>query len=349
MNAARAIADYPTGLHSFLDEAGWSDAMILPLSGDASFRRYFRLHAPDGRTAVLMDAPPGREDVRPFYAVGQWLVDQGLSAPRIFHADANAGLLLLEDLGDDLLDPAIAKGGHEAVIYRAATDVLIHLHRSAPPSSLPGLAAPHRLPRFDETQALAEVRRFLDWYWPEVTGAAPSAGLIDGFEAAWRQVGAVAMFKADALVQFDYHSVNLLWLPERSGLRRVGLLDFQDSMIGAPVYDLVSLLQDARRDVAAGIETEMLAHYTQATGLASQTLSAAYAYWGAQRATRLLGQFVRLWRRDGKPGYLKHIPRQWRYLDCNLAHPVLAPLADWFARHSPSALRQTAFPTEQTA
>lgn len=329
----------PAGADDFLKQCSWGGADVRPLAGDASFRRYFRVHR-NGLTAVLMDAPPPHETILPFWAVGTHLSAQGISVPMIYGADADHGLMLLEDLGDGLIDDALAQGADETEVYRSATDVLAALHAAQPPDVLPGLHAPHALPLYDATRVLFEVNLLLDWTWPALAGAEVPEALRAEFTALWAQ--ALSALDGDPLrlVQMDYHSPNLLWLPERAGLRRIGVLDFQDARRGSAAYDLVSLLQDARRDVPVALETAMRTRYHAARpALDAALFEAAYAFWGAQRATRILGVFVRLLRRDGKPGYLKHMPRMWRLLERNLAHPTLRMLETWFTIHFPPEVR----------
>ena len=309
---------------AFLERAGWGAARRAHLAGDASNRRYERLRQ-DGARAVLMDAPPARgEDVRPFARIARHLRGLGLSAPAILAEEAGAGFLLIEDLGDDLYARLLdAEPAREAELYVAATELLAHLHAAPPPRAI----TDYDPPLMGDLAALA-----LDWYAPaEATapGRTEFADLVTGMCAALAP-------GAGVLVLRDYHAENLLWLPERRGLARVGLLDFQDAMAGHPAYDLVSLLQDARRDVPEATEQAMRAHYVAITGQDGAAFSAAYAALGAQRALRILGVFARLCLRDGKPRYLDYLPRVWDHLQRNLAHPELAPLRRRIAAHLPA-------------
>lgn len=303
----------------FLDQTDWSDAAIAPLAGDASNRRYLRLTMPQaGETAVLMDAPPQKgEDVRPFVHIARHLTAAGLSAPKILALDETAGLLLLEDLGDDLFAKVIPQQPRlEEPLYAAATDLLTELHKQPLPEGLatysPSLMA--------DMSALA-----YDWY---LAGSAqPDNAARADFHAAILAVLAEHAAKADVLIQRDYHAENLLWLPARTGTARVGLLDFQDAMLGHRAYDLVSLLQDARRDVPAAIESTMIARYIQSAGVHQQEFTTAYHCLGAQRNLRILGVFARLCMRDGKAHYVNLIPRVWAHLMRDLDHPALARIA----------------------
>ena len=319
-------------IDAFLAEHGWDRARCAPLSGDASFRRYARLH--DGRRrAILMDAPPRREDVRPFIAVARTLAAYGYSAPKVLAADAGAGLVLLEDLGDDLYTRVLADGGDETRLYAAAVDLLIDLHRRPPGGALL---------TYDMDLLLEEVSLFPEWYLPALDGAPPPARATAEFVALWRRALAPACAGRAVLVLRDYHADNLMWLPRRRGLRRVGVLDFQDAVSGPPAYDLVSLLEDARREVPDDLVAAMIARYLDAAGLDARAFRTAYATLGAQRNTKIIGIFTRLCARDGKAAYLDLIPRVWRLLERDLEHPALASLREWFDRRVPAAVRRRA-------
>ena len=321
-------------IDDFLAGHGWDGAARRALAGDASFRRYERL-VDGARRAVLMDAPPGHEDVRPFVAIGRYLHACGYSAPEIHAADEDAGLLLLEDLGDGLYADALAAGADEEALYAAAVDLLVDLHGAWPT----GLD----VPGFDEARLHDEVDRFVEWFLPAASGAEAPRAVRNAYTEAWAAVFPLARAVPEALVLFDYHSPNLIWLPERGGLRRVGLLDFQDAVRGPLTYDLVSLLEDARRDVPEPLAHAMVARYLDARPeLDRAAFSAAYAVMGAQRNCRIIGTFARLWRRDGKAGYLAHMPRVWRYLERDLTHPALAPVKQWIDGLVPPAWRGTA-------
>ena len=299
----------------FLLQAGWHGAQVRALAGDASDRRYFRLDL-SGHMAILMDCPPaGAKGLAAFVRIGQHLNDLGLSAPRLICAGKPPGFLLLEDFGDGLFSSLLDQGSPPAErLYSAATDVLIHLHDQPPPAGLLPLDAPE----------MGNIARMLvEWYSPAAGGPDGVPILAALVLAAERLTGGARM-----LMLRDYHAGNLIWLPARVGVARVGLLDFQDAMVAHPAYDLVSLLQDARRDVPPGIEAAMVARYCTATGQNPQEFAAAYAMLGCQRAMRIMGVFVRLCLVAGKPGYLAHMPRVWRYLQRNLAHPALCDLAN---------------------
>jgi aminoglycoside/choline kinase family phosphotransferase len=273
-----------------------------------------------------MDAPGDRgEDVRPFLHIARHLSGLGLSAPTILAEDVHAGLLLLEDLGDALFARLLEQTpGMEAPLYEAATDLLVALHRHAPPAGLasytPALMA--------DLACLA-----LDWYRPGATGKTSTRR--DKFYAETETVLATLPALDTVLIQRDYHAENLLWLPERDGIARVGLLDFQDAMRGHPAYDLVSVLQDARRDVSRSLAEAMIARYIAGTAQDTESFTAAYACLGAQRNLRILGVFARLCLRDGKAHYVDLIPRVWAHLAQDLRHPALAPVAALVASELP--------------
>jgi aminoglycoside/choline kinase family phosphotransferase len=310
----------------FLARAGWGDADRARLAGDASFRHYDRLKRGAER-AVLMDAPPPQEDVRPFLTVARLLQSLGLSAPRILAEDIAAGLLLLEDLGDGTYTRLLANGGNERDLYTRAIDALAHLHRAYKGA---------KLPPYDSTRLLNEAALLVDWYLPAITGRPTDPDLREDYLATWRPVLPLANGAPETLVLRDYHVDNLMLLPGREGVAAVGLLDFQDAVIGPASYDLVSLLEDARRDIDPGLVAAMLEHYLASVPPKDRdAFMTSYAVLGAQRNAKIIGIFTRLCRRDGKPHYLHHIPRVWRLLEGDLRHPALAPVRAWLDRHVP--------------
>jgi aminoglycoside/choline kinase family phosphotransferase len=308
----------PPHAPEFLASCGWQGAEILPLAGDASFRRYFRV-VDGNRTAVLMDAPPPHEDPRPFVAVAEWLASVGLSAPQILARDLQRGLLLLADFGDWRLREWLDDNpGAEREVYALATDVLVHLHQHAPMEGL----RPHGL-----GQWLEELNLFTEWYCPAVGAEVDEIS----YRAAWEQV--LAPVANDGLspvtVLRDDHAENIMLVGGREGVAHFGLLDFQDAVAGHPAYDLASVLEDARRDVSPEIEREMIERYVAATGH-GDALERAYWALAAQRNTRILGVFTRLWKRDNKPHYRRFQPRMWGLLERDLERPHLKPVREWF-------------------
>ncbi|MDP9413927.1 MAG: phosphotransferase [Pseudomonadota bacterium] len=327
----------PAFAPDFLAEHGWGGAEIRPLAGDASFRRYFRVHK-DGKTAVLMDAPPEHEDIGPFLTIAGHLLDRGFLPPRPLAINRNKGLLLLEDFGDERVGPLLQREpGREREIYESAVDTL---------ALLAARPAPDDIPAYDDAVMAREVALFTDWY-------APALGLAvdhDGFMRAWRSSWSDVLPLAErfpVLVLRDYHADNLMVLP---GRRELGLLDFQDALAGHAAYDLVSLLQDARRDVAPALEEAMIERYMDAAHVSDRDLFRAhYEILGAQRNTKIVGIFTRLWKRDGKAHYLPLQPRVWSYLERNLAHDALAPVRAWFDANVPPAARAAAWTDGRSA
>jgi N-acetylmuramate 1-kinase len=316
----------PDAAPEFLAKHDWGGAEILPLAGDASFRRYFRVVAP-GRRAVLMDAPPPHEDPRPFLSVAGWLADHGFSAPAILGVDLDHGLVLLEDFGDARMREVVdAAPESEARIYADVVALLANLHRHPAADLKP----------YSRKELHREAGLLTDWYCPAV-------GLdtdVPSYHAAWdaafdRLEGAPVV-----TVLRDYHAENVM-LADGD---RLGLLDFQDALAGHPAYDLVSMLQDARRDVSPQLEAEMRAHYA-ALAPDCPDFDAAYAILGAQRNAKIIGIFTRLWKRDGKPRYLEYLPRVWGYLEADLAHPALAGVKAWFDANLPAGKRGSAWET----
>lgn len=318
----------------FVRAAGWGNAGERLLAGDASFRKYYRLSRPR-QSAVVMDAPPPQEDVRPFVRIARHLIDLGLSAPEILAEDAEHGFLLLEDLGDDTFARVLAAGGDEAELYARATDVLVELYRAGEKSLLPGLGA-------YAGDALIEAAMLLpEWYLPEATGRPTPPEESAHYIAAWKECLSALPAMNDTLLLRDYHKDNLLWLPARPGVRACGLLDFQDAQRGHPSYDLVSLIEDARRDVAPAVHANCVERYVAKAGIADAAgFRTGFALMAAQRHARIIGLFVRLLRRDGKPDYLPHLPRVWRMFERALQHEALTPLRAWVDRLLPPPLRQ---------
>ncbi|QPQ55781.1 phosphotransferase [Allosphingosinicella flava] len=321
----------PAAAPDFLAAHGWGGAEIRPLAGDASFRRYFRVHRGDD-TAVLMDAPPEHEDVGPFLKVAGHLLDRGFLPPRPLAVDRERGLLLLEDFGDARVGPFLWRHpGHEREIYESAVDIL---------AALASQPAPADIPPYDEAAMAREAALFPEWYAPALTLEVDEAGYRAAWQRTWAEVAAEAAANP-VMVLRDYHADNLMVL---EGRRELGLLDFQDALAGHSAYDLVSLLQDARRDIAPALEEEMLARFVEKAEIADpDRFRAHYEVLGAQRNTKILGIFTRLWKRDGKGHYLDFQPRVWGYLERNLAHPALAPVKDWFDANVPSDKRAAAW------
>jgi tRNA threonylcarbamoyl adenosine modification protein YjeE len=343
-------------LRHFLESADYAGAERQRMAGDASTRSYARLIR-DNDAVILMNSPRrpdgpaiyhGKsysaavhlaEDVKPFVAIAGALRERGFSTPAIHHAELHAGFLITEDFGSASFiegDP----GEPIAERYQAATDMLAALHRQSLPETLPlAPQSTYVMPTFDTNAMLVEVSLMLEWYLPD-RGVAPTEHMQAEFVDMWRDLLNEPAAAANTWVLRDFHSPNLIWLDEREGLAKVGVIDFQDAVLGPSAYDLVSLLQDARIDVPEELELALLTRYIK-TRLASDesfdpaSFAELYAVMSAQRNTRLLGTFARLNRRDGKPQYLRHQPRIWTYLNRSLAHRALSHFRDWYAANVP--------------
>jgi aminoglycoside/choline kinase family phosphotransferase len=319
----------------FLAANGWSEGAATPLAADASFRRYFRL-SENGRRAVLMDAPPQYERPDAYVAIATALRSFGLSAPEVYAADLDDGFVLIEDFGDDTYTRLLANGTDAAALYSLAIDTLIALQREVANTGIPDV------PPYDEARLLTEVSLLTDWYAPAVLDTALPNDARETYLGLWRDALAFASPPGPTLVLRDYHVDNLMRLADRTGVRACGLLDFQDALVGSAAYDLVSLLKDARRDVPPKLRESMTERYLSAfPGLDRPTFRRSAAILAAQRNAKIIGLFVRLWKRDGKPGYLGHLPRVWRLFEADLAvEPALAPIANWLDRHLPTDTRR---------
>lgn len=337
------------------------------LQGDASVRRYARIACQDSPGAVLMDwarQPDGpairnglpysriahlAEDVRPFVALDSALSNAGFSVPAIKAQNLTQGFLVIEDLGDRVFAHELKTNpGAQRTMWLAATETLVALANVPSPETVPlgDNGEPHRIPTYDQGALGIEIELLVDWYWRRIHDSPAPESVRAEYLSLWESLLNRICALPTAWVLRDYHSPNLLWLPEREGIARVGIIDFQDAMRGPAAYDLVSLLQDARVDVAPELEAECLDHYRAAVASRQpefdrDTFDFAYAALGAQRNTKILGIFARLAMRDGKPGYLHHNPRLWRYLERDLAHPELADLKSWYDHHMPARARET--------
>ncbi len=343
-------------VRALLAACGWQDARRIPMQGDASTRAYERLVKPSGETAILMispprpDGPPVRrgkpysaiaklaESVHAFVAMDRGLAAMGFSAPRIYGEDLKTGLLVLEDLGAEGVVDGRAPIPER---YAEATRLLAKLHGAMLPGVLPvAEGQTYALPEYDLEALLIEVELLLDWYVPHVAGGLLPASARAEFVRLWTEALEPQVAGPKTWTLRDYHSPNLLWLEARADLRRVGLIDFQDAVLGPPAYDVASLLQDARVTVPPELELKLLSLYARERRAAEPDFdmagfAASYAVMAAQRATKVLGIFARLNKRDGKPQYLAHLPRVEAYLVRNLAHPILSKLRGWYESHLP--------------
>jgi len=319
-------------LNSFLENAGWCGAQRRPLAGDASFRRYDRVTL-GPRKAVLMDALPGKEDIRPFLAIARHLRSLGYSAPEIIAESVQEGFILLEDLGDTTFSHRIQSGMDEKPMYEGAVDFLIDLHSRAPKVTVPA-----GLPMYDTDRFLDEAFLLTDWYMPQVSKCSDAARR--DYEKLWRKILPGVSSTRETLVLRDFHADNLMWLLERDGVAACGLLDFQDALAGPPAYDLMSLLEDARRDVPLNLGQAMINKYLAAfPGVDREAFNTSFAILAAQRHCKVIGIFTRLAVRDGKAAYLAHIPRVWRLLENACARSNLAPLKTWLETWLPAEKR----------
>ena len=319
---------------AFLRKHDWHEAGRRRLAGDASFRKYDRLEGPRGR-AVLMDAPPPQEDVRPFVRIARHLAAHGFGVPLIMAEDQDTGLLLLEDLGDDTYTRLLARGHDERELYALAVDALIALHRLPARDAVPDGVVP-----YGQARLLEEVSRVNSWYRQLVGAQALSPHTERAYGEIWMKVLPRAWRVPTALVLFDFHIDNLVLIAGRSGLRSCGILDFQDAVAGPATYDLMSLLEDARRDINPALVAQMKERYLAAfPNIRREDFELSWAVMAAQRHARVIGTFARLKLRDNKPHYLVHMPRLWRYMDVCLAHPALKDLKAWFDTHVPQELR----------
>ena len=359
--------DRAEGIRVFLDRSGWGAATLTPLAGDASTRRYMRV-AVNGHRAMLMDQPPNAEepscppdatpemrrslgynaiarlagaDCARYIATAAYLRGRGLSAPEIFAADVANGLVLIEDLGDDVFAQTLGDGKDERALYGAAVDALAHLQAEPAPDLLP----PDKpLYPYDETALLAEVDLMTEWFMPLALGRSARDEEVAEHRDLWRAVLRRTIAPAAVFVHRDYHAQNLMWLPQREGAARVGMIDFQDAVAGSRSYDLISLIEDARRDVSLDLAEAMVDRYLVAlnrhgANVDEQCWRAEMAVMAAQRNAKIAGIFARLYRRDGKPRYLDYLPRVWGYLNRDLDHPALSDLKAWYDRAIPQEKR----------
>jgi len=351
----------------FLSAAGFGDARREPLSGDASTRRYERLHPVSGPSLIFMDQPPALESVvcppgasdaermalgynaaarlaagsvAAFIATAAWLRKRGLSAPVILAHDVDAGLAVLEDLGDGLFATLIAGGTPEAPLYKAAVDAQVVMQSATPPDVLRAEGVSWPLLTYDTLALKVATDTFLEW-WPKFAGLAPFGEAATAeWDALWAPVWVRGEAGAGVFTHRDYHAQNLLWLPDRAGVARVGMLDFQDALKAHPAWDLTHLLQDARRDVSAELEAAMLDRFLAArSGMDAEAFRADYRALAASNAARILGRVFARQALLGRPQYREFMPRTWRYLERNLEDPAMTGLKAWFDRHVPAEAR----------
>jgi N-acetylmuramate 1-kinase len=361
------MSERQIAMKDFLARSGWGDASVTPLAGDASTRHYARLSL-GGRKAMLMDQPQAAEgavapadaseemrralgynavarlagaDCARFAAVAGWLRGHGLAAPDIYAADHGQGFVILEDLGDALFADVLADGGDEKKLYEAAVEVLARIHANDAPASL---SSDKPLFAFDQTALVAETDLLTEWFLPLALGRAATPEETEEHRRLWRAALASLGGSRQVFVHRDYHAQNLLWLPDRDGVARVGLIDFQDAVAGSAAYDLISLTEDARRDVSPALAEAATRHYLAAMQEQGSVVDEAafrdeMAVMAAQRNTKIVGIFARLYKRDGRTRYLAFLPRVWGYLERDLSHPALAGLKAWYDQVIPKDRR----------
>jgi aminoglycoside/choline kinase family phosphotransferase len=323
-------------MDAFLTRAGWHGATRSMLAADASFRRYERVTHHDA-IAVLMDAPPPWEDVQPFMNITRQLADFGLSVPHILAADRDAGFLLLEDLGDASFTRLLkSHPARELETYAMATQALVAMAKQSVAHATHLSAT---LKPYDGAIYLREAALLVEWFMPQVVGMEKAQALRAEYLDIWRGILAATPLQRNCLVHRDYHADNLFWLANRTGHAAVGMLDYQDALLGDAAYDLASLLEDARRDVGAVTVESCMAEYVRALGEDADLFATRYAVLAAQRNAKIIGIFMRLCVRDGKAHYLDYLPRVWGHFMRDVAHPALAPMRAFVETHVPSAAR----------
>ena len=315
----------------FLRSQGLTQANQMILAADASFRTYYRIQQ-DNKSWVLMDAPPTKENTQKFVAIAKYLRGIGINAPQIFGQDEKNGFLLIEDFGDQKFSTILKASDHkeENRLYQAAISLLLALQETSPPSWLP---------RYSTEILMEEVGLFIDWFWPMVKLSPITSSALGAYRKAWTDILASTHTQENVLVLRDFHVDNLMLIPGRIGPEQIGVLDFQDALSGSPIYDLVSLLEDVRRDVRTDLVRDLKHHYLASQKLEASKFNYIYAALSAQRNTKILGIFTRLWRRDGKSQYLELLPRTWGLLDHSLKNPALSPLQQWFGEYFPQSAR----------
>lgn len=324
-------------LIEFLHRHGWQEATLFPLPADASFRRYIRI-SQHGKTAIVMDAPPLHEKVDSFISVNHYLRQQGLAAPEIFATDTENGFLLLEDFGDTTFTKVLQNHpAKEIALYQKAIDILIELQAAPPMETLEDYSQDH---------LITEATLLLEWYFPTLYGEPLSRELQEAYLHIWKKLLPLTEQLPTVTVLRDYHADNLMWQETSDDMGRVGILDFQDALRGSPIYDMVSLLEDARRDVSPATVQAMISRYLEGSPqITRKDFLASYAILGAQRNFKIVGIFARKAARDKQAHYLKFLPRVWRHISNDLTHPLLLPLKEWLnkamsqpIKHNPQPL-----------
>lgn len=351
MHAPDIFEDRQAVRDQFLRDCGWAGIVPSPVGNDAAFRRYMRLCRPDGNSAILMEsvpddsalATPGHY-IADFLRIAAYLREIGLAAPDVYAADAVSGYVLMQDFGDTSFKAALARGADRGALYALAVDVLSHMRRhSRAGDGGQGIA----LPRYYDSHVHTGRRRLVDWYWPAVHGAPVPDGMAESYLAAWDTIERSLPPVPQSFLHIDFHFENLMLVDGQAGLARCGILDFQGAMTGPAPYDLANLLEDARVEIPADLRAAMLARFCADMDASEQVLfNAWYRVLATQFHCRVIGQFIRLAVRDGKPQYLPLIPRIAAYIRAGLKDPVLAPLAAWCAEHRLDFTRDDGFDPE---
>jgi len=318
----------------FLFRNGWGNADRKNIAGDASFRSYERLQK-QKKTAILMNAPPTKENTYKFVLIAEHLKTLGYSVPEIIAKDQKEGFLLLEDLGENTYTKLINEGYDEGYLYELATDVLISMHKLSVQKVVPKCVN-----EFSKKRIINEVQQIIDWYFPLKGISPPSEEQQNEFKKLWLDLIPLAWKVPTSLILFDYHVDNLLLIPKKTGISACGLLDFQDAVHGPITYDLASLLEDARRNVDLQVAEKMKDKYLKSfPKVDRESFNTSWSIMAAQRHTRVIGTFSRLKIRDKKPEYIQHIPRLWNYMEKCLTNPYLNKLSIWFKNNIPNNLR----------
>lgn len=319
----------------FLDNFKYAKAKRTLIAGDASYRKYERLLLDNKKTLILMDAPPDYEDIKPFLSIAKYLRQLGLSAPKVFHYDTVNGFILLEDFGDATYTRILNQNYNEETLYELATDVLIKLHSSVDKKTMPDC-----IKTFSRERIINEISLINDWYIPLKGKSHLDQSAKDEYIEIWNNLIPYSQLVDSSIILFDYHVDNLLLLEKRISYKACGILDFQDATYGPITYDLMSLLEDARRNVEPKIIEKMKLRYLSSyPEINKENFEVSWAIMSAQRHLRVLGTFARLNLRDSKTQYMEHIPRLWRYMDKCLKHPVLSRLKHWIDTNIESRIR----------
>jgi aminoglycoside/choline kinase family phosphotransferase len=300
---------------------------MTPIVGDAGLRDYFRLSTQDSNY-IIMDCPPSYTSVKPFIDVAQFLTQNDFSAPQIINYDTENGFLILQDFGkvsvrDYILGLEEQDLQERTNIYHLSINLLVDLQKIAPPSELQN---------FSNDLMCSELSVFSDYYIPYKKNEKISSAKLEQFIEIWQNILSKQTQTTKSIILRDYHVENMMYLDQEKNIKKLGLLDFQDALVGSPIYDLVSILEDARIDIPRNFALECIQYYAEQKNLDFNKVLNDYHILGAQRNLRILGVFARKYSRDGNDTYLQYIPRVLKYLEYDLSHPILRPLKDWLLK-----------------